>query len=75
MLTAWLSFVPAFQSISIAQAPMQPNQAATKGYVDQAITNQITNGSGAITVSGFTPPPHGRAPVINGRQIALKAPP
>lgn len=64
--TAWLSFVPAFQSILIAQSPTQANQAATKGYVDQAITNQITNGSGVLSLAGGTLTGPLTGPEING---------
>lgn len=64
--TAWISFVPAYQSLLIAQNPTQSNQAATKGYVDQAVSNQIANGAGALPIAGGTLTGALNAPQING---------
>jgi hypothetical protein len=64
--TAWLSFLPAFQSITLAQAPTLANQAATKGYVDSAVNTQIVSGSGLLPITGGTLTGPLNAPAVNG---------
>ncbi len=64
--TAWMSFVPAFQQLLVANAPTAPEQAANKAYVDQAVASQIASGSGELPISGGTMTGALNAPVVNG---------
>ncbi len=64
--TAWIAFIPAYQSILLTQQPTQSNQVANKAYVDAAISNQIINGSGLLPITGGTMTGALNAPVING---------
>uniref|UniRef100_E6QPH2 Uncharacterized protein n=1 Tax=mine drainage metagenome TaxID=410659 RepID=E6QPH2_9ZZZZ len=64
--TAWMSFVPAFQQLLVANAPTSPEQAANKAYVDQAVSSQIASGSGELPISGGTMTGALNAPVVNG---------
>jgi len=72
--TAWMSFVPAFQSLLVTQAPTQSNQVANKAYVDQAVSNQIVSGSGLLPIAGGTMTGALNAPVINGTTDCALAP-
>ncbi|WP_263350694.1 glycoside hydrolase family 55 protein [Acidicapsa acidisoli] len=64
--TAWVSFVPAFQQLLIANAPTAANQAANKQYVDSQVASQIVNGGGAPPIGGGTLTGALNAPEING---------
>jgi hypothetical protein len=68
--TAWVSFVPAFQQLLLANQPTQANQAANKAYVDAAIATGIEtgggSGSGALPISGGTLTGPLTAPEVNG---------
>ncbi len=64
--TAWVSFVPAFQRLLVANQPTSGNQAANKAYVDAQIASQIVSGAGALPITGGTMTGALNAPVING---------
>jgi hypothetical protein len=64
--TAWIAFIPAYQSILLTQQPTQSNQVANKAYVDSAISTQIVSGSGVLPISGGTLTGPLNAPVIDG---------
>jgi len=64
--TAWVSFVPAFQRLLLANQPTAANQAANKAYVDGQIASQIVSGAGMLPLSGGTMTGALNAPVVNG---------
>ena len=64
--TAWISFVPAFKQLLIANQPTVPNQAANKQYVDTQIAVEIGTGMGAVPIAGGTMTGPLFAPAIDG---------
>ncbi len=64
--TAFVAFVPAYQQLLLANAPVTGAQAANKAYVDAQIASQIVNGGGALPITGGTLTGALNAPVMDG---------